>query len=516
MTAMPYTVVCRGELRGDWEQARQRVAELFGIDPDGVDTVLNGDRILRLGPLPRQPAHQLWRSLERSGVVAYLDAGTPETIDPNAVATRCRRCRVRRLRHDDCAACGLSEAPHDGQSNEPVTESTEAARTRRTLRRSLQLVIVLLCLDQMVGFLNNWWGSLLQGPMVEIGNTFIIAVFLILGYAGWRYARLQGRPLWARLLGVTGPLGLALLMLWDVLDGYRQSGQLRYKGQLIIGISCLLLAGNWIYGWGSGYYRWQVLESRAVELRDAMPLATLTSEPLTDGDTAAMGKRVDGFLDNASQALRAGAFGDSGGVERVDQTVSILTRYIMWHNRLLISRHSADAPLPSEAFEAIRADRQQRFKALAEPWLPYDLSSAVGRGINDWRNGHFRHYNREVAQADKRLSRRLGRLRLHIQSGLVNGADLDSRVPDSAGRFLPTDRYTVDYQNRRMRITIKQGPEMIRGRSTIYGWLPLRDSSSGALDWEMLRIGGDLPDKFLDAGRGAALPRLPLESEAPR
>jgi hypothetical protein len=511
MTAASYTVICRGELRGDRDQARQGLAELFGIDADGVEEVLQGHRILRCGPLPRQPAHQLWRRLERSGVVAYLDVGAPDVIDPSAVATQCRRCRVRRLRPDQCGACGLNAAPQEVASDEPPTESDEAARTRLTLRRSLQLVIVLLCLDQMVRWLNNWWLSQLQGPLVEVGNTLIIAVFLVLAYAVWRYARLQRRPLWARLLGVTGPLGLAVLMLWDVIDGFRESGRLRYKGQLILGISSLLLAGNWIYGLGSAHYQWQALESRAVALREAMPLATLAAESPPDGDASAMGERVDGYLNEAWQALLAGNFKQGNGVERVDETLAIFARHIMWHNRLLISRHSSDDPLARDEFDAIRAAREQRFRDLAEPLPPYDLSSAVGRGFNDWRSGYFRHYDRDVAQANKRFSRRLGRLRRHIQRGLINGVELDSRVPDALERFLSDERYAGDYQNRRLRITVKQGPQLIQGRSTIYGWLPLRGSDSGYVEWEMLRIGGDLPDKFLDSGRGGALPRVPPE-----
>lgn len=513
MTGASYTVTCRGEARSGNDAPRQHLAECFGIPSAEVDPLLRGSTVFRCGPLPREPAEQLYRRLDSSGVVAYFDSGDPSDVDVTAAANTCGSCGTTRLRQGSCAWCGYGiEADAAAGATVSGIDTRDAEGARRALRLGIGAVLALLCLDQIMGMINTYRAGLRLGTFMELAPIVTVAMVGLLTYATWRYARARARPGWAGLLGATGPFGFGVLMLWDSRDETIAHGRMRLSQPLILGLSSLVIGGYWLFGIIYQEGQLSAVGRETQELKAAMPTATLESPTLTDIRLDAMRQRVDTYVRDAIKTVTGAGLTPSRAEEAVDRALAVYVRQIMWHNRTLVSRHSLDNPISGDRVEAIRSRREDRLDAFDKLLDSQSPGWPVLHAYRHWRHLPYRNDQPELAQAHDDLNQALVDFNQSVRWEMNKPRALEQHVRDAMERvFGNLDRYTARYDNRRIQITIREGPPQLKGRSVVYGWLAQThtDPRGGetTLNWKMLRIGGDLSDQYLP-GSYRAMPEL--------
>ncbi|GEM_PF-5827416 len=514
MTTTPYTVTCRGERSPPIANARERLASAFGIATKEVDRLLRGDGILRCGPLPREPARQLYDHLEAAGVHAYLDRAEPSAIDPKAPASHCGHCGTRRLMGGSCAWCGYG-ARASVAAGEEVAEVDpgEAQSARRVLRLALGVAISVLCLDWVMGVINTYRAALLLSPVLELGTPIKIAMLGLLTYATWRYAKARARPAWAGLLGAAGAAGLAILMLWDWRDEITAHGRLRISQTLIIGVSSLIVGSPWLANIANTTWQLERQKDQAQDLRARMPLTNSEAPNHEAGAVDAMRQRVDSYVMTTLATVAGSGLTPSRIAAQVDDALGVYTRQLMWHNQALVANHSPDNRFAWQDLEALQASRQNRLERFGRHLEQEGAYWPAINAFDDWRGMAYRRDQPQLADLRRDLHRRLVNMTSWLARNSHNAqlrARLIRRAIDHA--FADDERYQTNYRQRRFRITITQGPAAVEGRSVVYGWLYHIDNSpdtppGGDRGSRMIRIGGDLSDQYL-TGLNRAVPRI--------
>jgi hypothetical protein len=252
-------------------------------------------------------------------------------------------------------------------------------------------------------------------------------------------------------------------------------------------------------------------QAEAQALRTSMPLTAETNPSLDALPLESMRERVDAYVLDTLATLAGSGLTPSRIAADVDEAMGIYTRQIMWHNQALVAHHSPENPLSWDRFEAIRAERQRRFKRYGAHLTKHGAAWPAVHAYEDWPGLAHRRDQPEIGQMVSRLFDRLHYFDTLVNWDATGEESLERRIQDTIDQtFAKTDRYQASYDQGRLRITITEGPAALKGRSVVYGWLHYIDDTShtapeDAVDSRIIRIGGDLSDQYLQS-RYQALP----------